>query len=85
MTLVAVLNAELAHDDDSAVDQAVSALFSNGPPADLQAALTRPDGTHRRVALRPLDEQRPPDDTPTSAGEPGGVMRRGLSDVGDED
>ena len=58
VTLVAVLNAELAHDDDSAVDQAVSALFSNGPPADLQAALTRPDGTHRWVALRPLDEQR---------------------------
>lgn len=60
VTLVAVLNAELAHDDDSAVDQAVSALFSNGPPADLQAALTRPDGTHRWVSLRPLDEQRPP-------------------------
>ena len=59
VTLVAVLNAELARDDEAAVDQAVSALFSNGPKADLQAALTRPDGTHRWVALRPLDEQRP--------------------------
>ncbi len=85
VTLVAVLNAELAHDDASAVDQAVSALFSNGPPADLQAALTRPDGTHRRVALRPLDEPRPPDDAPNAAGEPGGVTRRGLMDEGGKD
>ncbi|WP_380166397.1 hypothetical protein [Jannaschia sp. R86511] len=54
-----MLDADLADDDETAVDQAVSALFFNGPPADLQAAITRPDGTHRRVALMPLDEDRP--------------------------
>lgn len=59
MTITVMLDAELAKDDDTAVDQAVSALFSNGPPADLQATITRPDGTHRRVALTPLDAARP--------------------------
>ncbi len=59
VTTAVVLDADLADDDETAVDQAVSALFFNGPPADLQAAITRPDGTHRRVALMPLDEDRP--------------------------
>ncbi len=80
VTLVAVLDAELAHDDDSAVDQAVSALFANGPPADLQAALTRPDGTHRRVMLRPLDEPRSSGGPPTASAEPSGVTQPGLTD-----
>lgn len=59
VTIAVVLEAELASDDGVAVDQAVTALFANGPPADLHAAITRPDGTHRRVALKPLDVPRP--------------------------
>lgn len=60
VTIAVVLKAELASDDGVAVDQAVSALFADGPPAELQAAITRPDGTHRRVTLKPLDARRPP-------------------------
>lgn len=59
VTVTVVLEAQLARDDGAAVDRAVSALFANGPPADLHAAITRPDGTQRRVALRPLDADRP--------------------------
>lgn len=59
VTVAVVLEAEVASDDGDAVNQAVSALFANGPPADLHAAITRPDGTHRRVALKPLDVPRP--------------------------
>lgn len=59
VTVTVVLEADLAGDDGAAVDRAVFALFTNGPPADLHAAITRPDGTQRRVALRPLDADRP--------------------------
>lgn len=59
VTIAVVLDADVAGRDEEAVDRAVSALFSDGPQADLQAAITRPDGSHRRVALRPLDASRP--------------------------
>lgn len=64
VTITVALGTELAdtdstNTDSTAIDRAVSALFSDGPPADLHALITRPDGTHRHVALRPLRATRP--------------------------
>ncbi|WP_380169761.1 hypothetical protein [Jannaschia sp. R86511] len=67
VTLEIILDADAAQSEASAVDQAVTALFADGPVAEMHATITDPAGRHRRVRLRPLEAARP--DRPANEGD----------------